>query len=142
MTHTFAPLLVASTSPRLIFVSSALSSLTTCAGGFDFKGVNTAPPKGWPKPLSLTPTAYRCSKTALNILMLYWARTLYADGARVFCVSPGFMATGLGGMGPDFLKNMGAADASVGGEFIRHVVEGKRDEDTGKVIDKDGVQPW
>lgn len=123
-------------------MTSALSSLDTCAGGFDSKLVTTAPPKGWPKPLSPTPTAYRSSKTALNMLMLYWTRTLYMDGAKVFCVSPGFLATGLGGMGPDFLKKMGAADASVGGEFIKDVVEGKRDEDTGKVIDKNGVQPW
>jgi hypothetical protein len=30
----------------------------------------------------------------------------------------------------------------VGGGFIKDVVEGKRDADVGKVINKDGVQPW
>lgn len=37
---------------------------------------------------------------------------------------------------------MGAQDPSVGGEFIKDVVEGKRDEDVGKVIRSTMVQPW
>jgi hypothetical protein len=40
------------------------------------------------------------------------------------------------------LKSVGAGEASVGGGFIKDVVEGKRDGDAGKVINKDGVQPW
>lgn len=67
---------------------------------------------------------------------------LQADGVKVFGISPGFLATGLGGLGPDFLKKFGAGDPSVGGELIRDVVQGKRDEHAGKVINKDGVQPW
>lgn len=67
---------------------------------------------------------------------------LQADGVKVFGISPGFLATGLGGLGPDLLKKFGAGDPSVGGELIRDVVEGKRDEHAGKVINKDGVQPW
>ena len=76
------------------------------------------------------------------MLMLSWVNMLHVDGVKVFGVSPGFLATGLGGMGPDFLKKMGANDASIGGEFIRDVVEGKRDNDAGKAIDRNGVQPW
>jgi NAD(P)-dependent dehydrogenase (short-subunit alcohol dehydrogenase family) len=116
--------------------------LETCAEGFDSKLVNTAPPKGWPKPQVPTPTAYRSSKTALNMLMLSWVKMLQADGVKVFGISPGFLATGLGGMEPGFLKKMGAGDPSIGGEFIKDVVEGKRDEHHGKVINNDGVQPW
>lgn len=37
---------------------------------------------------------------------------------------------------------MGAADPSVGGGFVKDVIEGKRDEDVGKVIVKERVQPW
>jgi hypothetical protein len=37
---------------------------------------------------------------------------------------------------------MGAQDPSVGGHFLKDVVEGKRDHDEGKVIRKDMVQPW
>jgi NAD(P)-dependent dehydrogenase (short-subunit alcohol dehydrogenase family) len=86
--------------------------------------------------------AYRSSKTALNMMMLDWVRMLEPDSVKVFCISPGFLATGLGGLGKDFLKNVGAGDPSVGGGFIKDVVQGKRDEDAGKVINKDGVQPW
>lgn len=60
---------------------------------------------------------------------------------KVFGISPGFLATGLSGMGSEFMRNIGAGDPSTGGDFIRDVVEGKRDEDAGKIINRDGVQP-
>jgi NAD(P)-dependent dehydrogenase (short-subunit alcohol dehydrogenase family) len=142
MTHTFAPLLIASPNPRLLFVTSGLSSLENRSGGFDSKLMSLAPPKGWPKPPSPSQIAYRSSKTALNMVMLDWKRMLEVDGVKVFGISPGFLATNLGGMGPEFLKKMGAGDTSVGGLFIKDVVEGKRDQDAGKAINKDGVQPW
>lgn len=142
VTHTFAPLLIASSNPRLLFVTSGLASLENCAGGNDSKLLAKQPPKGWPKPPSLAQTAYRSSKTAMNMMMLNWAKTLEVDGVKVFGISPGFLATGLGGMEPDFLRKMGAGDPSIGGTFIKDVVEGKRDDDSGKVINKDGVTPW
>jgi hypothetical protein len=37
---------------------------------------------------------------------------------------------------------MGALDPSEGGKFIKDVVEGKRDDDQGKVIRATMVQPW
>jgi hypothetical protein len=37
---------------------------------------------------------------------------------------------------------MGAKDPSEGGNFIKDVVEGKRDSDTGKAIRFDSIQPW
>jgi hypothetical protein len=73
------------------------------------------------------------------MVMLDWKRMLEVDGVKVFGISSGFLATNLGGMGPKFLKKMGAGDASVGGLFIKDVVEGKRDQDAGKAINKDGV---
>lgn len=142
-TQQFAPLLLESSNPRLLFVTSGLSSLNTCSGGATVKISGGPPPKGWPK---ATPTpsmiAYRSSKAALNMMMLEWDRLLRVDGVKVFCISPGFLATGLGGVGQEVLKKAGAGDPSVGGTFIKDVVEGKRDNDTGKVINKDGVQPW
>jgi len=142
MTHTFAPLLIASSNPRLLFVTSGLSSLETCAHGTDSKLVSATPPKGWPKPPAMAQTAYRSSKTALNMLMLYWKKTLEVDGVKVFAISPGFLATGLGGMGADVLKKFGAGEPEVGGVLIRDVLEGKRDADQGAVVDRNGVQPW
>jgi hypothetical protein len=37
---------------------------------------------------------------------------------------------------------MGARDPSEGGNFIKGVVEGKRDQDVGKVVWANGNQPW
>lgn len=142
VTHVFAPLLLASSNPRLLFVTSGLSSLTTCAGGLNAKTWIGTPQKGWPKPPVPTQTAYRASKAALNMQMLEWKRVLEVDGVKVFAISPGFLATNLGGMGPEFLQKMGAGDPSIGGIFIKDVVEGKRDDDVGQVINKDGVQAW
>ena len=76
------------------------------------------------------------------MLMLEWERLLKEDGVKVFCISPGFLATNLGGIGAERLKQMGAGDPSLGGTFIRDVVQGQRDSDAGKVINSGGIQPW
>ncbi|KAI4662568.1 uncharacterized protein J4E79_004858 [Alternaria viburni] len=127
---------------KILFVTSGLSSLETSSSSFNSKLMNAPPPKGWPKPPSMAQTAYRSSKAGMNMMMLDWTQSLSVDGVKVFGISPGFLATGLGGMGPEMLKKWGAGDPSIGGVFIKDVVEGKRDEDSGKVINKDGVQPW
>lgn len=99
--------------------------------------------KGWPK-LHSGPsfTAYMASKAALNMVMLAWVRSVAAaDECKVWCISPGLLATDLGG-NPELLKRMGAEDPRLGAEFIRDVVEGKRGSDVGKVVRRGGVQPW
>lgn len=40
---------------------------------------------------------YRCSKTALNMLILDWSHKLKADGVKVWGVGPGMLETDLGG---------------------------------------------
>jgi hypothetical protein len=37
---------------------------------------------------------------------------------------------------------MGAKDPSEGGNFVKDVVEGKRDDDAGKSIRDGMIQPW
>ncbi|KAI9688048.1 MAG: hypothetical protein M1822_001553 [Bathelium mastoideum] len=140
MTQTFIPLLLASSTPRLMFITSGLSTLAGAANPSYPRYTN--PPAGWPKPAGATYIAYRSSKAALNMLMLDWHRILKNDGVKVWSISPGMLATGLGGVGADTLRQMGALEPHVGGEFIRDVVEGERDADSGKVIKKDGIQPW
>ena len=78
------------------------------------------------------------------MMMLDWHRILKNDGVKVWSISPGLLATGLGRIpgGPELLKKMGAEDPALGGNFVRDVVEGKRDEDVGKVVSRQGVQPW
>ena len=59
----------------------------------------------------------------------------------MWALSPGYLATGLGGS-PETNKAQGAQDPSVAGEFVKSVLEGHRDADVGKVILRTGIQPW
>lgn len=172
LTSLAVPLLLKSRDPRLMFVTSGTSSLTETESvdSPPLQRINASPPKGWPKPSTgMGLTMYRSAKTGLNMLMREWVRTLKNDGVKVWCISPGFLATGLGGVGPEKLKavssiycyslatvgkfvlnrlltiddeQMGALDPSVGGQFVRDVVQGKRDQDVGKVIRANMIQPW
>jgi NAD(P)-dependent dehydrogenase (short-subunit alcohol dehydrogenase family) len=139
MTHMFMPLLLKSQEPRLLFITSGLSTLQGTSKSY--MSVPTPPiPTGWPKPPGV-PVAYRSSKTGLNMAMLNWHWQLQGDGVKVFAVSPGFLATGLGGNKEQLLK-AGAEDPSIGGKLIRAVLEGERDGDVGKVVNGPGVQPF
>lgn len=139
MTATFLPLLLKSSDPRVIFVTSGLSSLE---GASDPSNPgNAVSPSGLPKTQPFA--SYRASKTGLNMVMLNWARSLKSDGVKVWSVAPGLLATSLGG-DTEVLKRLGAKDPSIGGEVLRGVIEGKRDDDVGKAIReyKTPIQPW
>lgn len=142
------PLLLKSSDPRLMFTTSGTSSLWETDpenwGAMEHLArINASPAKGWPKEKVVNPiTTYRTTKTGLNMLMREWVRILKEDGVKVWAISPGFLATGLGGVGKEQLLKMGALDPSVGGQFIRDVVQGKRDQDVGKVIRSDTIQSW
>lgn len=142
ITTEFIPLLLKSTSPRLLFLTSGLSTLENSSQSFMPKiPVNLK--AGWPKEGVMSAVAYRASKAALNMVMLSWHWLLSPDGVRVWCISPGFLATGLGGIGKERLEAAGAGPAWKGGDIIKRVVEGERDADVGKVVAQDGqVQPW
>jgi NAD(P)-dependent dehydrogenase (short-subunit alcohol dehydrogenase family) len=138
MTTTFIPLLLEASDPRLLFITSGTSTLAGTEN--QDLAVNKYPPKGWPKTGFGVP-AYRSAKTGMNMLMREWHKTLHEDGVKVFAISPGFLATGLGG-NPEMIKKMGAGNPEIAGPFIRAVIEGERDGDAGKAITKDGIQPW
>ncbi|MCJ1439838.1 MAG: hypothetical protein MMC23_000319 [Stictis urceolatum] len=137
LTHTFMPLLLKSSDPRLIFVAG-LANIQKASE----KYFPTPPlPAGWPKTLDFETIGYRCSKVALNMLMLDWNHRLKEDGVKVWAVGPGFLATNLGNM-PEKAKEMGAGHPSAGGRVIRSVVEGERDADVGKIVVKDGLSSF
>ncbi|KAL7945011.1 hypothetical protein V8C42DRAFT_324310 [Trichoderma barbatum] len=140
VTATFAPLLIKSSSPRLLFVTSGLSTLTAHSKSF-YPPWAPKPQAGWPKENISASLGYKSSKTALNMVMLNWHWLLLDDGVKTFAISPGFLATNLGGS-PELLKKLGAGDPSIGGEFIRQVVQGERDADAGKIVNRDGTQDW
>lgn len=149
LTTLAVPLLLKSSDPRLLFLTSGSSSLweTESENWGNIKRlsrINASPAAGWPKEKEISPiTSYRSTKTGLNMLMRDWVRVLREDGVKIWAISPGFLATGLAGVGKELLTNLGALDPSIGGEFIRDVVQGKRDQDVGKVIRSNNVvQPW
>ncbi len=142
VTHVFMPLLLRSPAEkRLLFITSGMSTLTRTRDRFF--PLESAPHAGWPKRLPLDHTAYRSSKTALNMVMVNLRYHLAEDGVKTFAVSPGFLATGPGNIGQENMKKGGAGHPSIGGNFTKDVVEGKRDADEGRVVFNDGtVQPW
>ncbi|EXJ72132.1 uncharacterized protein A1O5_04636 [Cladophialophora psammophila CBS 110553] len=145
LTYILMPLLLKSSDPRLLFITSGTSTLAESTN--PAVRINHSPTeKGWPKDggvfAGLGIPAYRASKTGLNMMMREWVRLLKEDGVKVWCVSPGMLATGLGLGNPELLRQMGALDPSVGAGVVRDVVEGRRDEDVGSVVRKDGIQPW
>ena len=145
MTELFMPLLLKSNDPRLIFITSGTACLTETEVTDNpmLERINAAPAAGWPKdPKTSRHPAYRTCKSGVNMMMREWCRVLRKDGVKVWAVSPGFLATGLGGMGAEMMKKLGAKDPSEGGEFIRDVIQGKRDHEQGKAIRADMVQPW
>lgn len=149
LTTLAVPLLLKSSDPRLMFVTSGTSSIAETepenwgALAHMLGRINASPDQGWPKAKELNPiTSYRSTKAGLNMLMREWVRILRNDGVKVWAISPGFLATGLGGVGKEQLLKMGALEPFVGGQFVRDVVQGKRDEDTGKVIRSNMIQSW
>ncbi|KAH8682713.1 hypothetical protein BX600DRAFT_506279 [Xylariales sp. PMI_506] len=142
LTSAFIPLLLESTDPRLLFITSGTSTLA----GTENRSLpmNQVPVKGWPKTVLTTSnySAYRSSKAGLNMMMREWHRILKEDGVKVHAISPGYLATGLGGSIENNKKN-GAGDPTVAGGLVREVLEGRRDDDAGKVVMRGGIiQPW
>jgi len=140
-TETFIDLILKSPRAQIVFVTSGIGSLTTHSNP-NFP-INQSPPAGWPKPYQLNNTTYRTSKTAMNMMALEWKRTLRNDNVKVNLVTPGLSATAVGGTDPDVYRKFGADEPSVGGNFIRTVIEGKRDADEGiGMVMGSGVIPW
>ncbi|KAL8284048.1 hypothetical protein RQP46_005161 [Phenoliferia psychrophenolica] len=115
MTQTFVPLLLKSSGPKLIFITSGTSSIEEASQGLPFTA--TKPPAGWPKPATFNYSGYRRCKAGMNMMFVEWGRILQNDNVKMWAISPGFLATGLAGVGRERLLSMGAKEPSVGGEF-------------------------
>ncbi|KZF22281.1 putative carbonyl reductase [Xylona heveae TC161] len=128
-TTTNAPRAEAHAAPRLVFVSTSLSSLTMAS--------DPASPI-----YNVLPVCYKSSKSALNMVMVEYEKSLRKEGILVWGLDPGLCATNLSGQGPDALRARGAQEPEIGGQTIVDVVVGKRDADVGKLVWQDGVRPW
>lgn len=126
----FTPLLLKSANPYLLYVSSTLGSITVSSDSHRFD-------------YGLDARAYRMSKAALNMLMLQDFKALGEQGVKVFALCPGLVESNLRGGGEQQRSAGGnVGDPDVSGRTILRIVEGGRDADVGKFIDKDGVVPW
>lgn len=135
-------------SPRLLFVTSGTSSLWETAP--EQGGQHAAPPAHQREPRGrrrVHELPRRQDGAELSMVMREWARILRDDGVRVWAVSPGFLATGLGGAGREALLGGGAAGdwarwsavsaGSSSGTWSRGGTTGM----LGKVIRSDKIQP-
>ncbi|KAM7190576.1 putative oxidoreductase [Rhypophila sp. PSN 637] len=128
LTEKLIPLMLlnsSSSSKRLIFITSGMSSISENASG-------TSPRCSLPRGSLNRPAA---SKAALNMVATEWSRVLKHDGVKVFNIPSGFLATGLGA---DPLR------PEIGGEFLADVVQGKRDTHAWslRILRKDVEQDW
>lgn len=110
MTSAFLPLLLKSDDPRLLFITSGLSSIAIASDSGHSRYQN--PPAGWPKQ-NTGQMSYKAAKAGLNMMMVEWHRILKNDGVKVWSIAPGLLATGLGG-NREALKAIGAGDPSIG----------------------------
>lgn len=108
LTTLAVPWLLKSDDARLIFMTSGTASLgeTERQDNSMYQRLNGSPAKGWPKEKTFSATAYRSSKTGLNMVMREWVRILGNDDVKIWCISPGFLATNLNGATPDALKKV------------------------------------
>lgn len=124
LTEALEPLLrKAAGGPRLVFVSSIMSSLTNATNRetlyykFDY-------------------ASYKCSKAALNMLALEYLRRLEDVGARVHIVCPGLVSTNLTHNHP------AGSTPEEGAEHIVKMTTEGREGPNGTFSSKYGPSPW
>ena len=125
VTEQFIPLLRESTAPdgkRIAFTSSGLSSL-------EWALENEGNYSGEFYPL------YRSTKTALNMLMVHYARKLERDGFVVTGSDPGYCGTNLNGY-------HGMKDPRDGAKVLVRAAVDEKTKVHGRVIDEKGPEPW
>ncbi len=122
VTQAMLPLLLKSSSARVVNVSSGLGSLARNADpGWEFAKVK--------------PFGYNASKAALNMLTVQLAAELADSGVKVNSVDPGFTATDLNGRRGRQTVAQGAAAA------IRFALL-PDDGPSGGFFSADGREPW
>jgi len=132
VSQTFRPLLLKSQKAKIINISSGLGSITEMLD-----------PKS-PYFKAAVP-AYMMSKAALNMLTAYDSAHLGDKGVKVWSFCPGYVVTNLTGTGEKGVQDRiarGAKSPKESAEGLLAIVEGKRDADLGKFINKNGIYGW
>lgn len=133
MAAAFRDLLLKSEKPYSLFVSSVVGSMALAAD--PNSPVYRGPPNG---------ETYRASKSALNMLILQMlALREPTDPIKIFIVDPGMVRSNLAGKGEHGrLRNLRAGDPEDSARLYLSILEGKRDDEEGKFVHKDGQHPW
>ncbi|KAL7006365.1 hypothetical protein EMMF5_004018 [Cystobasidiomycetes sp. EMM_F5] len=132
VTQAFAPLLLKSAStPRIIYVSSALGSITK---------------RSDPKDIAYQAeyTAYRMSKAALNMLVACDAYE-FKDKIKVFALCPGYVITDLSGEREAKEKAGIAKSPDHSAKAIFNIASGHRDQEHGLFLHDEElgeIYPW
>jgi NAD(P)-dependent dehydrogenase (short-subunit alcohol dehydrogenase family) len=103
----FLPLLSKGTQKKLLIITSELGSM----GNKDYSSAAPFP-------------SYKISKAAVNMLTVQYALELGPKGFTVFCVSPGWLKTNLGGPHADL-------EPEVGARQVVEIVQSATKEDSG-----------
>lgn len=130
----FRPLLLKSSNPYSIYVSSGARTL-----------LRNAMQKTAEQALigNQSHGAYGVSKAALNMVAVLEARDYGDQGLKVFAMSPGFVVSNLRGEGEEARTGWGrAGDPEESGRLLLSIVKGERDTDVGCLVHKDGVFAW
>lgn len=126
----FRPLLLESSNPYSVYVSSGVGSLS-----------RTADPAG--VTYFQNEDAYRVSKAALNMVAIKEWKDFGSKGLKVFAFCPGFVISNIRGPSEDARTGWGqAGDPMVSGQTLLDIIEGRRDAEDGKFVHKDGVYSW
>jgi NAD(P)-dependent dehydrogenase (short-subunit alcohol dehydrogenase family) len=141
-TRIFAPLLLKSPAPRVLFISSSAGSLGLDADSNLGLGFNSAPEAGWPKEDNHILTSYRPTKSATNMVMRDWYRIFKNDGVKVHALCPGRVATDFGSCTVEEAKQQGGTPVEQPAVFVEAILDGKWDEHQGEFIHEGGVYPW
>lgn len=134
MSIAFRDLLLKSDKPYSLFVSSVVGSLGLAADSTS--SVYRGPPDG---------ETYRASKAALNMIVLQMLATRESsDPIKLFVVDPGMVRSNLAGKGLERtrIRNLTAGDPEDPARLLLSLLEGKRDDEEGKFVHKDGQHPW
>lgn len=123
LTEACLPLLRKSTVPRVVFVSSRMGSLG--------EAMNKSTPY-----YSTDYKAYDCSKSALNMLALNYARILEDEGAMVNVACPGLVKTKLTNHHP------WGTSTEVGAQRIVELAVASKGGSTAQFSDRNGSIPW
>jgi NAD(P)-dependent dehydrogenase (short-subunit alcohol dehydrogenase family) len=128
----FRPLLLKSTNPCSIYISSSTGSL----------GLITDPTSYMRGTFAGSP-AYRASKAALNMTVLHEQLEVAGTHLKIFAICPGLVVSNLRGTSKEAREAGGrAGDPSESAELVLKILRGERDADSTSLIYKDGVHPW